>query len=360
VEIAVTEQTGSREDSCCGQHGDAAPLAIDPVCGMRVSPDGPRRHVHAGVAYSFCCDRCLARFRSDPEAYLGAADRADAPQPPSGTGVEGARYTCPMHPEIVRDAPEPCPLCGMALEPIAVSAEPEESPELVDMRRRLWLSAAFTLPVLLMAMSEMLPAASLRDALPGALFVGAQLVLSTPVVLWGGLPFFERGWASVRSRSPNMFTLIALGTAAAYLYSVVATLAPGSFPGSFRGPDGLVAVYFEAAAVIVTLVLLGQVLELTARARTGSALRALLGLAPKVARRLADDGSEADVPLERIARGGLVMRPEHMGSETLLARIVQMVADAQRSRAPIQRLADSVARWFVPAVVATAVATFVV
>jgi len=380
---------------------------------MRVSPDGPRRHVHAGVEYSFCSDRCLARFRDDPEVHLRAADAKVASEPPAAQAAEGARYTCPMHPEIVRDAQGPCPLCGMALEPIAISAEPEESPELLDMRRRLRVSVAFTLPVFLAAMSEMLPGASLRDTLPGGLFVWGQLALATPVVLWGGLPFFERGWASVRSRSPNMFTLIALGTSAAYLYSVVATIAPEMFPSSFRGPDGRVAVYFEAAAVIVTLVLLGQVLELEARSRTGSALRALLGLAPKRARRIADDDTEADVPLESISRGdrlrvrpgekvpvdgvviegrsavdesmltgesipvekqpddaliggtvngrgGLIMRAERVGHETLLARIVQMVADAQRSRAPVQRLADAVARWFVPAVVAASAVTFVV
>ncbi len=322
-------------------------------------------------------------------------------------------YTCPMHPEVVRGAPGSCPICGMALEPVAPSAEEEPNAELLDMQRRFVGSAVLTLPLFLAAMSEMLPGQPLQRALSPQLLGWAQLVLATPVVLWGGLPFFERGRASLVSRRLNMFTLIALGTGTAYLYSVVAIAAPGIFPTSFRTHGGEVAVYFEAAAVIVTLVLLGQVLELRARSRTGAAIRALLGLAPKSARRLGEDGGEEDVSLEKIkpgdrlrvrpgekvpvdgvvlegtsyvdesmvsgeptpvekgpgarivgatvnGRGSLVMRAERVGSETLLARIVQMVAEAQRSRAPIQRLADVVAAWFVPAVVLVAALAFAV
>ncbi len=324
----------------------------------------------------------------------------------------GASYTCPMHPEVVRDTPGSCPLCGMALEPSTPALE-AENPELADMSRRFWVSLALALPVFLIAMSDLIPGQPLQASLSARILAGVQLVLATPVVLWGGLPFFQRGWASLLTRHLNMFSLIALGTGSAYLYSLLATLTPEIFPESFRGHEGGVAVYFEAAAVIVTLVLLGQVLELRARSRTGAALKALLGLAPKSARRIRPDGVEEDVPLDRIqpgdrlrvrpgekvpvdgaviegssavdesmvtgepipvekhrgdrlvgatvnGAGTLVMGAERVGSETLLARIVQMVAEAQRSRAPIQRLADVVASYFVPVVVGVAVLTFLV
>ena len=389
---------------------------VDPVCGMTVRADTPLRLVHDGETYRFCNPRCLERFRADPAPFL-ASERAAPPAAPAAGRRErragrhersaGRRFTCPMHPEIVQDGPGACPLCGMALEPLDVSAEEEESAELADMRRRFAVSAALTLPLFLLAMSEM------WRPLHGPAFVWLQLALATPVVVWGGWPFFARGWASLVSRRLNMFTLIALGTGAAYAYSVLATLAPGLFPAAFRGHGGAVAVYFEAAAVIVTLVLLGQVLELRARARTGAALRALLGLAPKTrpphrARRAARwtcrstpsrsatgcairpgekipvDGvvvegrsavdesmlSGEPIPVEKSAgarvvgasvnqTGGLVMRAEKVGAETLLAQIVRMVAEAQRSRAPIQSLADRVAAWFVPAVIAVALAAFV-
>lgn len=323
----------------------------------------------------------------------------------------GASHTCPMHPEVVREGPGSCPACGMALEPVEISAEEEESPELADMQRRFAVCLALALPLLVLAMSEMIPGFPLHEWLPGPVASWGQLLLATPVVLWGGWPFFARGWASVRSRQLNMFTLIAVGTGAAWGHSVLATVAPEIFPGSFRNAEGGVAVYFEAAAVIVTLVLLGQVLELRARSRAGAAIRALLGLAPRLARRLAD-GGEQDVPLEDVRpgdrlrvrpgekvpvdgvvvggrsfvdesmitgepipvekvpgdrvvgatlnqAGSLVMEAERVGRETLLAQIVQMVAEAQRSRAPIQRLADRVAGVFVPAVLLIAVAAFV-
>jgi Cu+-exporting ATPase len=324
-----------------------------------------------------------------------------------------AQYTCPMHPEVVRDAPGSCPICGMALEPLLPSAGDEESAELRDMQRRFWLSLALTLPVFLAAMSELVPALAVSRWLPARAIPWLQLALATPVVLYGGAPFFSRGWASLVSRHLNMFTLISIGTGAAFGYSVVATLAPGAFPASFRGAEGEVAVYFEAAAVIVTLVLLGQVLELRARSRTGQAIRALLDLSPKTARRLSEGGAEQDVPLAEVdvgdrlrvrpgeqvpvdgvvlegrssvdesmltgeslpveksagdrvvgatlnQSGGLVIRAERVGSDTLLARIVQMVSEAQRSRAPIQGLADRVAAVFVPGVVLAAVVTFAV
>jgi Cu+-exporting ATPase len=323
------------------------------------------------------------------------------------------RYTCPMHPEIVQDGPGDCPICGMALEPMTVTAEEPANPELADMTRRFWIGVALSVPLLAMAMGDMLPDAPVKSLLGRTGLEWTQLALGTPAVLWCGWPFFQRGWASVVRMKLNMFTLIALGTGAAYLFSLAAVLFPDVFPASFRMADGTVPVYFEAAAVIVTLVLLGQVLELRARSRTSAAVRALLDLAPRQARLIRDDGSEADVPLDAVQHGDrlrvrpgesvpvdgvvlqghssvdesmitgeslpvekgegdkvtgatingsgtLVMRAEKVGAEMLLSRIVQMVAEAQRSRAPIQRLADVVAAWFVPAVVAVAVATFVV
>jgi Cu+-exporting ATPase len=372
---------------------------------MEVAANAPLRAAHAGQVYRFCNPRCRERFVADPERYL-----AGGAPPPS---APGRRWTCPMHPEIVRDAPGPCPLCGMALEPMEPSLEDEaENEELRDMTRRFRVSAVLTLPLFLLAMAEMIPRLSFAHSVPGPALAWLQLALATPVVLWGGAPFFARGWASLFTRL-NMFSLIALGTGAAYAYSVAAVLAPGWFPASFRDAHGQVPLYFEAAAVIVTLVLLGQVLELRARSRTGAAIRALLGLAPKTARRLRPDGGEADVPLEDVQpgdrlrvrpgekvpvdgvveegrsnvdesmltgepipvektagspvsggtvnqTGSFVLRAERVGAETLLARIVQMVAEAQRSRAPIQRLADQVAGWFVPAVVVVAVGTFAV
>ena len=316
-------------------------------------------------------------------------------------------YVCPMHPQIVRDAPGSCPICGMALDPRTVTGD-EENAELKDMTRRFWVSVALSVPLLAFVMGDMLPGQPLRHALSGRLMAWLQLVLATPVVLWGGWPFFARGWASIVNRSLNMFTLIALGTGTAYVYSVVAALAPGMFPESFRTHGGEVELYFEAAAIITTLVLLGQVIELRARSQTSSAIKALLGLTPKAARRLRDDGGEDDVSLDEVrpgdrlrvrpgervpvdgvflegtsavdesmvtgepilvekapgsrvtggtvnGPGGFVMRAERVGSDTLLAQIVRMVSEAQRSRAPIQRLADTVSAYFVPAVVAVAV-----
>jgi Cu+-exporting ATPase len=371
---------------------------------MTPKPDGPHRHTHEGVTYRFCSARCLEKFRAAPESYL--APRPQPPAPKQGA----AKYTCPMHPEIVRDGPGSCPICGMALEPVSGVSD-ERDPELAGMTRRFWVSLLLTLPVFGIAMAEMLPGAPLtRIATPRTL-TWIQLALGTPVVLWGGWPFFARGWTSLGTRKLNMFTLIALGTGAAWGYSALAAVAPGVFPESFRGHHGQVAVYFEAAAVIVTLVLLGQVLELRARSQTGAAIRALLGLAPKTARRVSADGSEQDVPLDQVqvgdrlrvrpgekvpvdgvvlegqssvdesmitgepipvlkaqgdrvtgatlnGTGALLVRAQRVGSETLLAQIVQMVAEAQRSRAPIQGLADTVAGWFVPAVIAAAVLAF--
>ncbi len=336
--------------------------------------------------------------------------RATAPPPPAVP--EATEYVCPMHPQIVRPAPGSCPICGMALEP-RVAAGGEDNAELRDMTRRFWVSVVLTAPLLALVMSDMLPAAPLRHAVPAAWLGWIQLALATPVVLWGGWPFFERGWASIVNRSLNMFTLIALGVGAAYVYSVVATLAPGTFPASFRTHGGQIGLYFEAAAIITVLVQLGQVLELRARSQTSSAIRALLGLAPKTARRIDAAGAERDVPLEDVqpgdllrvrpgekipvdgvvvegasavdesmvtgeaipvektpgarvtagtvnGTGGFVMRAERVGSDTLLAQIVHMVSEAQRTRAPIQRLADVVSSYFVTAVVGTAVVTLVV
>ena len=415
----------------------------DPVCGMAVWEDIPHRTEWRGATYRFCSDRCRRAFETAPERYAGASTPAPLPplqlagdytcpmhpevrQPAAGTcprcGMalelvaaaprpQGVEYTCPMHPEVVRDAPGACPICGMALEPREPTGA-EVNPELVDMSRRLWIATALTLPILAFMASDLLPGHGLHAWLGSGLSALVEFALATPVVLWAGWPLFARGAASVAHRSPNMFTLIALGTGAAYADSVVATFLPGIFPPSFRGPHGEVAIYFEPAAVITTLVLLGQVLELRARSRTSSALRALLGLAPRVAHLVRDDGAEEDIPLERVrvgdrmrvrpgekipvdgvvlegasavdesmitgepipvekaagARvtggtvnqtGSFVLRAERVGSDTLLAQIVRMVADAQRTRAPIQRLADVVAGWFVPAVVVVAAMTFV-
>jgi Cu+-exporting ATPase len=374
-------------------------------------------HEHNGQVYFFCGHHCLERFRSAPEKYLAPAQ----PQlvmiaPPPKAQVEPAgvirEYTCPMHPEIVGQEPGSCPICGMALEPRTVTAEEEINPELIDMSRRFRMSLVLTIPVFLLAMSDIIPGQPVQQVIPLRSLIWIQLALATPVVLWGGWPFFERGWASMVSRSLNMFTLIAIGTGTAYVYSVVATLFPGLFPHSFRH-GGEVAVYFEAAAVITTLVLLGQVLELRARSQTSSAIKALLGLAPKTARLIRSDGSEEDVPLEHVnpgdrlrvrpgekvpvdgvvlegassldesmvtgepipvekaqgsrliggtvnGTGSFIMRAERVGSDTLLAQIVRLVSEAQRSRAPIQRLADVVSAYFVPTVVLVAVVTFIV
>ncbi len=397
------------------QHGHGAGMALtDPVCGMEVGADSPNRMRHRDREYVFCCAHCLSKFCEDPARYIGNARSAEGGRESSEPGLgRGTLHTCPMHPEVVREGPGNCPICGMALEPLEARAEEEENPELVDMTRRFWASVVLAVPLLAVAMGDLIPGRPFeRLASPRDLgWLG--LLLATPVVLWGGWPFFVRAWQSIVNRSLNMFTLIGLGVAVAYLYSLVATAAPGIFPPSFRGEGGTVAVYYEAAAVIVALVLLGQVLELRARSRTGAAIKALLGLAPKTARRVAKDGSEADVPLDQVqpgdllrvrpgekvpvdgtvvegassvdesmvtgepipvekhagervigatvnGTGTLVVRAERVGAETLLAQIVRMVSEAQRSRAPIQKLADVVAGYFVPAVVAIAVITFIV
>ncbi|MEX0956657.1 MAG: heavy metal translocating P-type ATPase [Rhizobiaceae bacterium] len=381
--------------------------ATDPVCGMKVDRATAKHFArHEGQGFYFCSPGCKTKFEADPVKYLG--EKA-APEPmPAGT-----QYTCPMHPEIVRDKPGSCPKCGMALEPMGVPTGDEgPNPELIDFTRRSWVSAVLSLPLLVIAMGPML-GLPVREWIGESVAAWLELALATPVVLWAAIPFFHRGYESMVNRSPNMWTLIAIGVGAAYGYSVVATLFPGIFPHQFRGHGGTVPVYFEAAAVIVALVFLGQVLELRARERTGSAIRALLDLAPKTARRIAEDGSESDVPLDEVhtgdrlrirpgdsvpvdgavvegrssvdesmitgeavpvektegdaltggtlnKNGSLVMRAERVGSETVLSQIVEMVAKAQRSRAPIQGLADRVAAWFVPAVVLVAIVAFIV
>jgi Cu+-exporting ATPase len=399
---------------------DASGAAVkDPVCGMNVVPDQAAGSVdHDGRTYHFCSRHCIEKFRADPGRYAGVGHHAHRAEPGAGhaatasVAAPGTTYTCPMHPEIIRDRPGSCPICGMALEPLTIAADAEVDPELADMSRRFWISLALTAPLLLISMAEMIPGVALPGFLTGTSLVWIQFALAAPVVLWGGWPFFERAWSSVVSRNLNMFTLIALGSGAAFLFSVVAALVPGLFPASFRDHHGEVAVYFEPAAVIVTLVLLGQVLELRARRQTGGAIRALLSLAPKTALRLRDDGRDEEVPLDRVrvgdhlrvrpgekipvdgtvvqgnsavdesmisgepipaekkpgdrviggtvnGTGGLVMRAEHVGSETVLAQIVRMVGEARRTRAPIQRLADVVSGYFVPAVVVVAIITFI-
>ena len=427
----------------------APKMERDPVCGMKVDQSRAATITSEGATYYFCCRGCADKFKADPQKYLakgaaaphltGIATAKPAPAstvayicpmdpevrqsgpgacPKCGMALEPempiaatrTQWTCPMHPEIVRDGPGSCPICGMALEPMTVTAAEEENPELHDMTRRFWWSVTLGIPLVAFSMLRMGPLARLVSP---ALGNWVEFFLATPIVLWCGRPFFERGWASLKFRSPNMFTLIAMGVGVAYVYSAVATIAPGIFPPSLRTMHGMPAVYFEAAAAIIALVLLGQVLELKARSRTSSAIRALLDLSPKMARLMRDDGSEYDVPLDQVkvgdklrvrpgekiptdgivvdglssvdesmitgesiptekragdrvigatvnGTGWLLVRAERVGSETVLAQIVQMVSNAQRSRAPIQRLADRVAAYFVPTVLAAAVATFIV
>jgi P-type Cu+ transporter len=439
----LSEGTGG---ACCA--GNHAVQSKDPVCGMDVDPEvSVHTFTHGGVLYHFCCRSCLDKFSSDPDRYLRGdlAKSMDntqsasaggyvcpmcpevyssipAPCPKCGMALEPlaieaprskTEYVCPMHPEIVQDEPGSCPLCGMALESRTITLDEPVNPELEYMTRRLRVCLVLTAPLLFLAMADMLPGVSGRHFPAGNNWVLVQLALATPVVLWGGLPFFQRGWSSIVNRSLNMFTLIAIGTGTAYIYSVAATLAPDIFPASFRGHGGTVPVYFEAAAVITTLVLLGQVLEVRARNKTGSAIRALLGLTPTTALVLRENGREEEFPLSLVrpgdrlrvrpgekvpvdgivqegssyvdesmitgepvpvektpdcrvtggtlnGTGSLVMVAERVGSETLLAQIVRMVSEAQRSRAPIQRLADKVSGYFVPVVILAAVMTAIV
>lgn len=415
---ARAEAAKPAASSCCGghddrarhghhhahDHGDAATKVLDPVCGMTVDPaTSKHRFDHHGETFHFCSSGCRAKFAADPAKYL-AREKAPAPQTPVGT-----IYTCPMHPEIRQVGPGSCPICGMALEPEVASLETGPNPELADMTRRLWIGGALALPAVVLEMGGHL--AGSHNWIDQTLSNWIQLVFATPVVLWAGWPFFVRGWQSLLTRNLNMFTLIAMGTGVAYVYSIIGTVAPQIFPASFRGHEGAVAVYFEAAAVITVLVLLGQVLELRARDATSGAIKALLQLAPKTARRIDADGGEHEVEIDTLhagdrlrvrpgekvpvdgtilegrssldeslvtgesmpvtkepgtkvisgtlnQSGSFIMRADKVGRETLLSQIVQMVADAQRSRAPIQRLADQVAGWFVPTVIAVALAAF--
>jgi Cu+-exporting ATPase len=396
----------SMKDS--GGHGPApSGETLDPVCGMTVDPAKTAHHAaYQGEILHFCSARCREKFVADPAHYLSPAP------PPHPDSAPGTIWTCPMHPEIRQDHPGACPICGMALEPAMVTADSGPSPELEDMSRRFWIALALSLPVFVLEMGgHLFPA--LHRLISPVVSTWIQFALATPVVLWAGWPFFTRGWASIRSGNLNMFTLIAMGTGVAWGYSVVATLFPAIFPSAFRGMDGAVAVYFEAAAVITVLVLLGQVLELRARERTSGAIKALLNLAPRTARRIGADGNDEEVSIDRVIvgdrlrvrpgekvpvdgkvedgrssldesmvtgesmpvtkavgalviggtinqSGALVIRAEKVGRDTMLARVVQMVADAQRSRAPIQRLADIVAGWFVPVVLLVSIIAFVV
>ncbi len=427
---------------------------IDPVCGMQVDPaKSTGSFEFKGTTYRFCGLRCLEKFKNDPDSFLSraapkpSAAKSSAPMPDAAAAplytcpmhpvirqdhpgscpkcgmalesvapiqpVSKTEYVCPMHPQIIRAEPGNCPICGMTLEPRVVSVGDEASPELVDMTLRFWISVALTLPLILIEMSDMMLGQPLAPAMPASTRTWIELVLATPVVLWAGAPLFVRGWESIVNRSLNMFTLIGMGIGVAYGYSLFAAVFPNLFPDSFRGAEGVVPVYFEAAAAISALVLLGQVLELRARSNTTSAIKALLGLAPKTARVIRPDGREEDIPLDRVVpgdrlrvrpgekvpvdgvvvegtssidesmvtgepipvekkpgdrligatvngTGGFIMRAERVGSDTLLAQIVRMVSEAQRSRAPIQRLVDVVAAYFVPAVLLCAVVTFIV
>lgn len=407
--------------SCCahddhsgeGEGAKAEAALIDPVCGMTVEPDTAHRFTHEGEEVLFCSAGCKTKFAVDPAKYAHGAHAHHAhggPPVDPATVPAGSQWTCPMHPEIVRDGPGSCPICGMALEPMMPTADAGPNPELIDILRRFWIGAALALPVLALEMGRHL--FGVDTIVPPARNGWLQFLLATPVVLWAGWPFFERGYQSLKTRNLNMFTLIALGTGVAWTYSVVALFAPSAFPAEFRDHHGLVAVYFEAAAVITVLVLLGQVLELQARERTGGAIRALLDLSPKTARRVRE-GVEEEVTLDQILvgdrlrvrpgekipvdaivadgrssidesmvtgesmpvtrqsgerviggtlnqTGALIIEAERVGADTMLSRIVQMVADAQRSRAPIQRLADRVSGWFVPAVIGVALIALVV
>lgn len=422
------------------------PLTKDPVCGMNVDPvKASAQETHAGKTYYFCCSHCREKFRAEPEKYLTPREeqpkikaeaglkqyacpmdpevRQNAPGacPKCGMALEPdviafsptkTEYVCPMHPEVVRAEPGVCPKCGMALEGRTVSVEEEQNPELKSMSRRFWTAVGLTIPILAVAMGQHIPGSPFPNWASEKFWMWFELLLATPVVLWAGWPFFVRAWNSIVNRSLNMFTLIGLGVGVAYVYSLIAAIFPQIFPVSFRDVNGNVAVYFEAAAVITVLVLLGQVLELRARSRTGAAIKALLGLAPRTARRVERDGSETDIPLDQVhpgdtlrvrpgekvpvdgivlegrssvdesmisgeptpvgkepgarvtgatvnGTGSLLMRAERIGSETLLAQIVRMVGEAQRSRAPIQRLADKVSAYFVPTIVGVAVVTFI-
>jgi Cu+-exporting ATPase len=405
-----------KHDCCSGGHADhqghahprpaAADTATDPVCGMTVNVAAAKHTtVHEGQTYYFCNPKCLQKFEAEPARYLEPRQKA-----PATAVAPGTIFTCPMHPEIRQVGPGSCPICGMALEPAEVSLDDGPNHELIDMSRRMWIGLAFSLPIVALEMGGHLT--SLHMLLAQKTSNWVQLLLATPVVLWAGWPFFVRGWQSLVTRNLNMFTLVAVGTGVAWIYSIVAVVAPGLFPAAFRGSDGSVAVYFEAAAVITVLVLLGQVLELRARAQTSGAIKALLDLAPKTAQRLKEDGSDETVSLDVISvgdrlrvrpgekvpvdgevlsgrsaidesmvtgesmpvtketgasliagtlnsTGALVMRADKVGRDTMLARIVQMVAEAQRSRAPIQRLADQVSGYFVPVVIAVSIAAFI-
>ena len=411
-------------------HHDPAPtttaapphLVHDPVCGMNIDPaDAAGSVEHRGETIYFCSKSCVAKFQADPDRYLAPPPKPligglvvlnPAFEVPAEPAPEGTLYTCPMDPQIVRDRPGACPICGMALEPMAIGADDGEDPEQVDMSRRFRVALAFSAPLLVLSMGGMVLGLDASAWLGSRALAWIQLVLATPVVLWCGRPFFQRAWLSLQTRQLNMFTLIAMGTGTAYLFSVAATLAPGFFPESFRGHHGQVDLYFEPAAVITALVLLGQVLELKARRQTGDAIRALLGLAPTSARRIRDDGTDEDIPLDRVVpgnrlrvrpgekipvdgkviegqgsvdesmitgesipveksvgdpviggtingTGSFVIRADRVGSETMLAQIVRMVGEARRTRAPIQRVADRVSAYFVPTVILVAILAFV-
>ncbi len=385
---------------CCGSHSKTSAVK-DPVCGMDVDPATAQYQTdYKEQTYYFCAENCLKKFEAEPEQYLQPQEEKPV--------IAGAIYICPMHPEIRQEGPGTCPICGMALEPETATGEEGENPELTDFRKRFWIGLLLTLPVFILEMGAHV--FDLHLVSP-QVSNWLQLVFGTPVVLWAGWPFFERAWVSLKTRNLNMFTLIAMGTGVAWLYSIIATIAPDLFPEAFRNADGSVPVYFEAAAVIVVLVLLGQMLELKAREQTGGAIRALLDLAPKTARRIDDNGNEEDVPLDQIRAGdhlrvrpgekipldgvvteggsavdesmitgesmavkkepdskviggtmnqtgSFVMKAERVGKDTMLSQIVKMVSEAQRSRAPIQRMADLVAGWFVPTVILIAVIAF--